>query len=105
MAGMAEVREGMLVPGSDGMKHARQQKGSHKSSTVQICGSQPQPYCRPITTHFSITDPWSRPRRKKRVKSMPTSQGWRDGNRLWWSRNKEQEKLPQGSMIGFTRDK
>lgn len=31
MAGMAEVREGMLVPGSDGTKHARQQKGSHKT--------------------------------------------------------------------------
>ena len=101
VAWIDEVKASMLVQGSEGMKHARQQKGRHKSFTVQTHGSQPQPHCGPIATYFSTTDPWGavggRSRRKNRVKSLPTSQGWRDGNRLWWSRNSEQEKLPEGS--------
>ena len=77
MAWIDEVKASMLIQGSEGMKHARQQKRRHKSFTVQTHGSQPQPHCRPITTYFSTTDPWGavggRSRRKKSMKSLPTS--------------------------------
>lgn len=79
MAWIDEVKASMLIQGSEGMKHARQQKGRHKSFTVQTHGSQPQPRCGPITTYFSTTDPWGavggRSRRKKSFLSKDREMG------------------------------
>lgn len=50
MADIVKVREGVCVPGSDGMNHGRWQKGSHRSFTVPSRKGTTPPYCGPMTT-------------------------------------------------------